>query len=297
MRWQRWTLTGLLSILTLGIFMASCSGGDDDDNLADDDDGDDTAADDTGDDDIDDDTTADDTADDDVDDTTDDDTGGPPTDLISIHIADFVSGANIAGAECELVRNDDGSSYDPPIVVTSGTHGYCTFNETAVKGQIFSVKFSKAGYVTSYFFNYQTEVNWYFNVVSTVVRTAIFDLLVLTEDPSKGAVTGAVKWIDDTQDPWVLQEVGCAPVTFTGSGTVYYFQAGMPTTERSGTNPMDGYFLSLLVDPGAYELSTDLGGDTAQADVPMVFTDAITYTNLNYFIGDYPENPTPDDCI
>ncbi|HPM76771.1 MAG TPA: hypothetical protein PK961_06750, partial [bacterium] len=237
-----------------------------------------------------DDTTDDDTTDDD---TGDDDTDVPPTDPISVRLEDFITGQPVSGATCELVRNSNGGSFNPPLTTTSDAQGYCLFNQTE-KVEFFSMKVTKTGLVDSYFFNYSTGYNWYFYTVSNLTRTMIFTLLGLTQDETKGAVVGGVKWQPNSGD---TQDIGCAEVSSSGGDTVYYMDdAGMPTTSRTSTNPNDGYFLALLMDPGSYTFTANVDGDEESEPVPQVFANSLTYVNIYYHESDYPTNPQPAGC-
>ena len=295
----------LIGLLSMGILTGCSCDDDDDDNddndAADDDETDDDDDNDTGDDDDDDDdTTDDDTTDDDTgdDDTTDDDTGDDDTDVaptepISVRLKDFITALPVANATCEIVRNSNGGSFNPPITTTSDSDGYCLFNQPPKK-EFFSMKVTKTGLVDSYFFNYSTDYEWYFYTVSNITRTLIFSILGLTQDETKGAVVGGVKWQPNSG---TSQDVGCAEVSSTGGDTVYYMDdSGLPTASRTSTNPEDGYFLALLVDPGSYTFTADTDGNEESEPAPRVFANSLTYINITYHESEYPTNPEPAGC-
>jgi hypothetical protein len=298
-------LAVILGLLTAGLFFGCSSGDDDDDDSGDDDTADDDTADDdtAGDDDTGDDDTGDDDDDDDDNDDNDDNNDDndnddnddltPPSAAVIVRLSDFLSGNLIVGATCELVRNGDGASFDPPLTDTSDAAGNCTFN-TYEKGELFSMKVTYAGYVDSYFFQYDTDSTWYFYLVSNVTRTGIFLLLGLSQDVSKGAIVGGVKWDLNSH---TSEDIGCAEVTSSSGDTVYYMDdTGMPSTSRTSTNPNDGYFLSLLVDPGSYTVSADVDGAVEEQAVPRVFANTLTYVNIMYPESEYATNPTPVGC-
>ena len=164
------SVLGLFLILTLAIgltFIACSDDDDDDDNKKTDDD--DAADDDSADDDStdDDDATDDDVTDDDDDD--DDDDSTPPTSYISVRFRDFLTSSPIEGGDCELVSTTSGNSFDPPVASQSDAEGYCKFNEKKIKAQEpFAFKFSKTAYVTTYGFNYHSELEWSFGMISRV---------------------------------------------------------------------------------------------------------------------------------
>ncbi len=307
----------LLALMALmicsALVAANCGDDDDDDDDNDDaddddndtgDDDDDTGDDDTGDDDTgDDDTGDDDTGDDDTgdDDTGDDDTGDddstmddPPTEPITIHVIDFLSGSNLTGATCELVNRYTGESFEPAITTTADTNGFCFFN-TVEKNEQYSVKFTLNNYVTTYAFNYDTVMTWEFSLVSNIARASIAALLGETFDPSKGIVGGIVQYYDDVTP--AAEVIGCAEVTSDTSRPTYYIDgSGMPTTSRTSTHPSNGYFLITNVTPGNYLLTADTDGDEEGAIVPQVFADCIVYVNIYYKSSEYMSNPTPGGC-
>ena len=301
----------LWSLFCVVALCAACDCGDDDDDSGDDDAADDDVADDdvsdddaadddvtdddTGDDDTtDDDTVDDDTADDDtVDDDTADDDATPPTDPISVYVFDLVTGDYISDVTCELISPLDGSSFDPAVTTTSDGNGLCAFNQTA-KG-LFSIKFTQAGYVTSYGFNYPSESSWYFGLVTPADRALLALSLGVTLDSSKGVVSGGVMWIDETNHN--VEPVGCAVVTNDNANTIYYFNdARIPVTGLTETNADNGYFLAVNVPAGSDVFYADVEGDQVSSDLPIVFADSIVFVDLYYLSGTYPTNPTPGGC-
>jgi hypothetical protein len=280
-------------LLCAALALAGCAGDDDDndsaddDGAADDDDADDDDADDDDDNDDDNDTGDD---DDDNDDNDDDET--PPTDTIHAYVYDILTSAYLQGVTCELVKNADGSSFSPAITTTSDASGLCAFNDAGVKGE-YSVKFTKNAYPTHYAFKYDAARDWYFPLTSNLARTSIALLLGVTLDSSKGVLSGKAIWYADPSEP-----IGCATAADDAGDQAYYFSdAGLPTTDRTDTNPANGYYLFVNVDPGANNLTVTLSNDDqGTADVPMVFADAIIMRDVLFSTTDYPTNPTPGDC-
>jgi len=290
----------LLALLVLMICSAmvavNCDDDDDDDNNDDADDDDDD--DDTGDDDNDTDDDDDDTGDDDTgdDDTGDDDTtvDTPPTEPIAIHVVDFLSGSNLVGATCELVNRYTGESFDPAITTTADVNGFCFFNPVE-KNEQYSAKFTLNNYVTTYAFNYDTQMAWVFSLVSNSARVSIAALLGETFDSSKGIVGGIVHYYNETN--LTADVIGCAEVTSDTGRPAYYIDGGgMPTTGRTSTHPDNGYFLITNVTPGSYTLTADTDGNEEESIVPQVFADSIVYVNIYYKASEYASNPTPGGC-
>jgi 5-hydroxyisourate hydrolase-like protein (transthyretin family) len=262
--------------------------GDDYDDDNDDDNDDDTDDDDDNDDNND---TTDDDDDDDNDDDNDDET--PPTDAIAAVLSDLLTGDPVVGATCELIKSSDGSSFDPPVTATTDSNGRCTFNQEA-KG-FFSVKFTDAAYVTSYAFNFDAAMEWYFSLVTPVARAGIAASLDVTLDDSKGIVTGAVAWYNPGTGAFA--PVGCGVVTNDNASTIYYFNDyGLPVDWRTDTNPLNGLFLALNVPPGPDAFHADVDGAIESAEVPAVFADAIVFVDVFYLTTEYAQNPTPGGC-
>lgn len=290
---------GLL-LLLLGFGLVACGGDDDDDNddgAPADDDVDDDADDDTGDDDVDDDSTDDDvdddTTDDDVDDDTgDDDTETPPTDPISVTLLDVISDNPIVGATCELIRST-GTSFDPQITTTSDTDGLCAFN-AKMRDDIFSMKITHDDYVDSYAFLYPASGSWYLKLVTPAVRAMLAIAISVTLDDTKGVVSGAVNWDDGS----AFTPLGCAVVTDDAGSDIFYFDnGGLPTTGRTDTNPANGYFLAVNVDPAADTFTADADGETIDKTLPTIVPDAVNYMNLIYDNATWPTSPEPAGCI
>lgn len=277
------TLTLLIS---LGLTISACDDDDDEDD-GDDDIGDD----DSGDDDDDDDTADDDTGDDDT--GGDDDDAIPPTAPITVHVYDFFTGLSLEAVACELIDNATGNPFNPPLTDSSDADGICKFNQSSAAGETFAIKFSVAGYVTTYALNNDSDIEWYFPMVEPAVRQTVALLLGVTIDPSKGVAAGIVQWIDGTD----LDDIGCAAVVSSAGDAVYYFGAvGLPDASRKTTHPANGLFLSFNVDaaPVTYTATTD--GNVEDTTFSTVFADSVTYSNIIYDSGAYPTNPTPSAC-
>ncbi len=300
---HRQIFLGFLLLLPV-LMLAGCGCGDDDDDNddgapADDDVDDDTADDDTADDDVDDDTTDDDTADDDTtdDDTTDDDTGDddtelPPTDPISVELLDVISDNPIVGATCELIRST-GTSFDPAITTTSDAGGLCEFNQK-VRDDLFSMKITHDDYVDSYAFLYPASGSWYLKLVTPAVRAMLALAISVTLDDTKGVVSGAVDW-DSGSD---FSPVGCAEVTDSAGSDIFYFDnGGLPTTGRTDSNPANGYFLAVNVDPAEDTFTANADGEEIEKTLPTIVPDAVNYMNLIYDNATWPTDPEPAGCI
>jgi hypothetical protein len=225
----------------------------------------------------------------------DNDDATPPTEKIQFTLTDVLTGAAVPGATCELVR-DDGSSFSPPVTVTSDSSGMCTFNGGA-KTDLYSAKVTMNGYITIYAFDWPVIANtggWVFRMVTPLERTGLALLLGVTLDSSKGVVAGGVDWIgsDGTS-----QDVGCATVSDDASDTFFYFDStGTPSKSRTNTNPVNGLFLAVNIPPGSLTIHADTNGDTVDTTVPVVFADMIVYAPLTYYYAQYPTNPTPGSC-
>lgn len=294
------TLVFLICIL-LTAFMVTCGGGGSDTNSAgsqvagDDDDspyyGDDDTPDDDDDSDDDDDIAQDDDDDNDNDDDDDDDSS---SDSISILIYDLATTEFLEDVQCELVNNDTGESESPPIVRTSDSNGKCEFQlPSSKRAALFSVKLTLTGFVKTYAFKYESDVAWNFAMLSPSVRDGIYSAVGDTVDTAKATLAGTVLW-DDGEDHKI---VGCAGITSQPVADTYYLdQAGSITDARSNTHPENGYFLLLNADTVGYTVSSDIDGYTQMADFPITFANSIVYRNLVYSNGNFPDNPTPEDC-
>ncbi len=102
----------------------------------------------------------------------------------------------------------------------------------------------------------------------------IYGLLGIESRPETGAVFGEVYYYDGAGEE---HAVGCATVTISVPGTVYYFEGALPSTTRTETDPNNSRFLLTHVDPGAVTITATLDiGKRGGTTLPVFATECAT---------------------
>jgi hypothetical protein len=163
---------------------------------------------------------------------------------------------------------------------------------------IATLKFTHADYFDTYFYHYnrlQAGDADQFRLIMVQIWADAFDPLGVALDLSKTQVWGVVAWITPDAPP---AAIGCATVTVApGSGQVFYADdSGLPTTERTSTNPVNGVFIVVNVEPGSYTLTGDVDGNTEEFMAPDSFAGSLASVEIQYPSSTFPTNPTPAGC-
>jgi len=308
MKGFNWLLMFLIAaFLITGTFFACGTSGDDDDTgtpPADDDTGadDDSAADD--------DTVVDDDTGTGDDDTSDDDSGAAGT--ISGTATDFKTDNPIPGAWVEAINDETGLSFDPQIKLQADQDGKVTLTGIPVTETSVGIKVSTSGYKDTYQFHFAVgATNEKFLGISQFLINVISGLLGITLDPNKISAAGAVYWGNEFDK----NPVGCSEVTFAPpapADSVHYFThsellGDLPTKDRDigtpgdpqngeGTNPLNGYFVAINVDPVAYTISANADSHISTSLLPTVPADSVAISDVYFDKGTYPTNPTGSWC-
>ncbi len=270
----------VLGLLAGGLVFYACSSGGDDDDTADDD------------------------ADDDIDDDTDDD-AAPPNSIGGV-VIDYFSEVPLEGALVEVLNNATGESFDPPITGISDTNGYVMLTGIPEGEEQVGIKVSLAGYKDTIQYNFNVGVtDEQFLCISNTTVAAITLLLGIEWDPAKGTAAGAVYWGDPTDE----NPIGCVEVTTDPpNDEIHYMNnLGMPSRDRDidtpgnpqngeGTNPNDGAFVSVNMDPGQITITANADGNVEEAVLPQLFADSVCIVTIYYSKDEYPSNPQGAWC-
>lgn len=236
-------------------------------------------------------------------------------------VRDFQTKAEVQDATVELVNDETGESFDPPLTATSPANGEVTF-EVPEGVEFVGVKVSKTGSTDTVQFHFEVGLeSEEFLLVSNATKELIALSLGVELDLTKGVAAGGFYW----GDPIDENPIGCSTVSFDPDDglPVYYFGPdALPATSRDvtgdtpangqGTNPgRDGkgqaisYYLSLNK-----ELVSDLTiigrtydvestGTVAMEEtgiIPRIYENTVTIANVYITKDDSPTDPTPDWC-
>ncbi len=285
-----WLLLLLMAALamTIGINMA-CDDDDDDDN-DDNDEGDD---DDTGDDDTSDDDVLDD--DDDDNDTGDDDVIEPGK--LGGTTKDNKSLALLKGAEVNLVDDESGDLLGVSGFSDPETAYIILDVPTAYELATIGVKVAFEGYMDTYQYHFNIGVTNedFYGINEDIVEAMALLLPGVSIDDTKGHAAGAVYWGDPTDE----EPIGCAMITMDpAQEEIHYMNnLGIPFGGRDdeGTNPLDGKFVALNVDPGGpYTITATVDDDEVSVTLPKVVANSVNIASIYFNKTDFPEKPGCD---
>jgi len=239
----------------------------------------------------------------DDDDDTDDDNGGDRT--IEAQVSDFPTYEAVGGVLVEVVDNETGEPIG--ISVTSPPDGQVTVEIPEEYGDLVGIKTTKDGYMDTYQYNFEVGAkNEDFLIVSDTTVGLVSALIETELDPNKGHAAGGVYWGDPTDE----NPVGCAEVTTdpANEGNVHYMgNDDLPAKDRDiakpgdpqsgeGTNPKNGHFVSVNMEPGEITISANADGKEESTVLPKLFKNSICIVNIYYSKDDYKNNPTGDWC-
>ena len=225
---------------------------------------------------------------------------------VAFLVSDLLTTNKLAGATCERIA-EDGTSFRPPIRTATDADGVCFFEVEDATGQ-YNFKVTDRNYLNYYLFYAPVpptldEAGFWspypIQLLSQGGKQALTQGLGLELDPTKGHVFSAAWWTREIPDPefgWA-DPVGCAHVTGDVLPNLYYLSdQGLPSPDRSSTNPLNGGFHIYNLDPGFYFFDVTADESTLDLTIPAVFADSITTTWALYSSALYPNNPTPEVC-
>ncbi|MBI5526877.1 MAG: carboxypeptidase regulatory-like domain-containing protein [Deltaproteobacteria bacterium] len=135
-----------------------------------------------------------------------------------------------------------------------------------------------------------------FYIVSETTASLIGGILGITLDPSKGFAVGGVYWGDRFDET----PVGCAIVTNSPAGGEEHYMdnSGIPTKSRDarGTNPTNGFFMILNMNPGRIVITADANGKRESVVLPDLPADSVAVSHIYFDRSKYPSNPQPPGC-
>ncbi len=235
----------------------------------------------------------------------DDDTGGDGGDrTIEAQVSDFPTYQPVGGVLVEVVDNETGEPIG--ISVVSPPDGQVVVEIPEEYGDLVGIKTSKDGYMDTYQYNFEVGAkDEDFLIVSNATVDLVAALIDTELDPDKGHAAGGVYW----GDPMDENPIGCAEVTTDppNEGNIHYMgNDDLPSKDRDisgdepangeGTNPKNGHFVSVNMDPGEVLITANADGKEESVVLPALFPNSICIVNIYYSKDDYDENPTPDWC-
>lgn len=244
--------------------------------------------------------------DDDNDDGGDDDVAGDRS--INAFVRDFQTKAEVQDSVVELINNDDGEPFDPPVTVTSPSGGEVTLQVPEdYEGDLVGVKCTKSGYKDTYQYDFEIgSTNEEFLIVAEATATLVSGLLGITLDPEMGFAAGAIYWGNpDNENPVGCAEATTDPVPVDG---IYYFNnSDLPTANREittpgdpqngqGVNPVNGYWIGMNFPTGDADITATSGDAEATAYLPKIYPDSVCISNVYFSFGDYDANPQEAWC-
>ncbi|MBZ0272348.1 hypothetical protein K8I61_09945 [bacterium] len=264
----------------------------------------------------------DDGGDDDDDDDDDVGTGEPGT--LSGFVHDFQTKQPVAGALVEVLNDETGEPFDPPIEATSPSgDAKVSFDIPEGHDQV-GIRVSKEGATDTVQFHFDVGLaNEEFLLIANATRELVALSLGIELDLTKAVMAGGVYY----GDPIDEDAIGCAEVSFDpddGQNVFYFGPDALPTAARNvtgdtpangqGTNPgYDGkgqaisYYVSLNKEIDSNITLTgrvydDEGTGTVENSVeetglmPRLYPNTASIANVYYSRDDYDSNPTRPWC-
>lgn len=242
----------------------------------------------------------------------DDDSGGGGGDddddnqgsSINAVVHDFQTKQPVADVVVELINNDTGESFDPPITVTSPADGWVTLPIPEGVTQV-GIKCSKQGYKDSYQYYFDAGLTGEeFLIISDVTASLVAQILGIELDPAKGHFAGGLYWGSPTDEGhigcgWIETDPPCDEIHYMGLDDLpnpARDVTGDTPTDGQGTNPANGYWVAMNFDTGPAVATGHSGEFSESVTIPVVRADSINITNIYFPKSEYPDNPTEDFC-
>ena len=223
-------------------------------------------------------------------------------------VHDFSTKTGVLDAKVTILNNDTGEETD--IVVTTKETDGCITIDVGTEVDFVGVKVSHGDYVDTIQYNFENGIkNEEFLAVSNITKSAIEQILGVTLDTSLGNAAGAIYWGDPTDE----NPIGCQSVEFDpGDGETHYFGLdylpalyrdfpGEPTGGAAdngfGTNPANGYYVSVNETPGAVSASVTVNGITKTNVIPNLPANSMAIANIYFNEDDFEQSQaTPEWC-
>ena len=216
----------------------------------------------------------------------------------------------LPGAMIELLNNDTGEPFDPPLVRISNIRGYFEFDDIPHGHHYVAYKTSHNGRKDTYQHYIVTGAkNDYFLSYSVREYLGYHEIMPFELDSEKGFLKGEIFYdpVSGKNSP-----VGCVDVQITPKPEDFYYtiedgsdfvftQDRMPDEPGNpqngeGTHPSSGHFVVFNLLPGTYNITIYINDTERQFTLPNVRPDALTYFCLKLNDKDFPSHPTKDWC-
>lgn len=219
------------------------------------------------------------------------DPGEPQAELDLHVIQDTLDGeVPVGGVTVTLLSNEDGTPLGASAV--SDSAGLATL--AVPRDRPFGLRLSRNDSMDTYYFDLVAqEQPVEIAILSNALATAILDLLGVDQDPAKGVAAGHVLFRPDV-NPY--DGIGCATVSSTPAGQVFYFDEDGPVgpETRASTGKQLPDFLAFNLPAGAVAFEARVGGEVVATGTGRVFPGGITFSVV--VASDAASNPTPVDC-
>jgi hypothetical protein len=219
------------------------------------------------------------------------DPGEPQAELDLQVIQDTLDGEVPAGGvTVTVLSNEDGT----PLGTSAMSDGSGLATIAVPRDRPFGLRLSRNDSMDTYYFDQVArEQPVEIAILSSTLATAILDLLNVDQDPAKGIAAGHVLFRPD-ENPY--DGIGCATVSSTPAGQVYYFDEDSPVgpETRASTGRELPEFLAFNLTAGTVAFEARVAGEVVATGTGRVFPGGITFSVV---VASYAaSNPTPVDC-
>lgn len=214
-------------------------------------------------------------------------------------VKDFLSRNPLPGVTVELLHNDTGLPFDPPIIAVSGPDGEVSLAWTPRNIQHVGVRCNYTNYMTTCGWGFKScQPDQEFLIVSNQCVALMAGSTGEVVEPTKGQVIGTVYWNYPYALPEEGEPVGCAEVTSDppNAGIYYCLANGLPDLFRVSTHPDVGAFMGFNYEPGPVVFTANADGNVESAEVPNLYANSVSLLNIYYPKDEYPTNPQGPGC-
>ncbi len=234
--------------------------------------------------------------------------GGPIADTqLGLRVVSPWFGGDARIAPVELVDRHTGQPFDPPRKgVTDGKYGYVRLDVPA--GVEVGVRVSLTNDLTTFNYDERYRGGEDMVFVAAFPRVSVSEYLGaagLEPQEGKAHVWGYVEY-DASDNAFELDKrwtVGCATASLSPETEDLFYTSynperfkNLPDPNRKNTNPQNGTFWALNLEPVRHVITAQAGHYQATTELPPLQPGTFTLAVVTFGRDEVPQNPTPEGC-
>jgi eukaryotic-like serine/threonine-protein kinase len=211
-------------------------------------------------------------------------------------VVGFAGGALPPTTQVELIRVPDGVSFSPRIAATINKSSSVTFR-VPDDVKTFGVRVTAGNEITNIFSRkFRPGMRGNIGHYSKGATASLAARVGVKLQEGSGHLAAAVVW-QANEDLQSIVAVGCAEVLVDGNRVYYQSPAAFyPDPRLDRTYPAWSYFYAFNLPPGERDITVRVGKVVMKRKL-LVQAGTVTLSELTFDPKNYPEDPTPPDCM